>query len=600
MIKSVENYAVSALFSVDEKVIYSIPRYQREYTWSKWQWDTLFVDLIDNDPNYFLGSIICINQSNDALAVQSLELVDGQQRMTTLSLLMAAIYYSFKNLGIELAFEQQLELHNLKHKLVLKTNPEQTRLIPQVQNSNQQDYFLVLHQAGILADADAVPYAGNRRVSRAFWYFCDRIAQYLTDSTDPVSDLSELIEKVNTATLVKIEVANHSDAYTLFESLNNRGVPLTAIDLIKNKLLARLESADVGQIDKHFNNWMKVLGYLGDDYGVQERFFRQYYNAFKPKLKDIISVPVATKSNLIQVYEKLITHDAATFLQKMLKHSELYAQIIGNKPVPEQPALSNLLTDLERVQGVPSYLLLMLLFAKREALGLEYQDLGQITKLLIAFFVRRNTTDKPATRDLTRIFMELTAAIPQLNGAAIVDLIGDSLARVSSDDETFIKYLSGNLYQENTAVCRYVLCAIEQSQMTKESERDLWAVKGNQFVWTIEHIFPQGENIPDSWVDMIAGGDITLAQQYRESHVHRLGNLTISGYNSTLGNKSFEDKRDRKDQKGSPVGYNNGLYLNKELARAQTWSIHQIEARTEALVNKVLSMYPLYGKTVVA
>ncbi|TOB48249.1 DUF262 domain-containing protein, partial [Vibrio parahaemolyticus] len=92
MIKSVENYAVSALFSVDEKVIYAIPRYQREYTWGKWQWDTLFEDLLDNDPSYFLGSIICINQSTDALAVQSLELVDGQQRMTTLSLLKAAIY----------------------------------------------------------------------------------------------------------------------------------------------------------------------------------------------------------------------------------------------------------------------------------------------------------------------------------------------------------------------------------------------------------------------------------------------------------------------------------------------------------------------------
>ncbi|MDH1628370.1 MULTISPECIES: DUF262 domain-containing protein [Shewanella] len=593
MIKSVENYAVSALFSVDEKVIYAIPRYQREYTWGKSQWDTLFEDLLENDPSYFLGSIICINQSNDALAVQSLELVDGQQRMTTLSLLMAAIYYRFKNLGIELEFDQQLELHNLKHKLVLKTNTDKTRLVPQVQNSNQQDYFLVLHQAGILADAESVPYAGNRRVSRAFWHFCGRIDEYLTEISDPIKALSELIEKVNTATLVKIEVASHSDAYTLFESLNNRGVPLTAIDLIKNKLLARLESDDAGQIDKHFNSWMKVLGYLGDDYGIQERFFRQYYNAFKPKLKEIVSVPVATKSNLIQVYEKLISNDAGKFLQKMLKHSALYAQIIGNQSVPEQPALTNLLKDLERVQGVPSYLLLMLLFAKRETLDLSFEQIAQVTKLLIAFFVRRNTTDKPATRDLTRIFMELTAGIPDLKGAPIVELIAGNLSRVSADDETFKKYLSGNLYQDNTAVCRYVLCAIEQSQMTKESERDLWVVKGNQFVWTIEHIFPQGENIPDSWVAMIADGNAQLAEQYRESHVHKLGNLTISGYNSTLGNKSFADKRDRKDQKGSPVGYNNGLYLNQELAQAETWSVSQIEQRTAVLVDKILTMYPL-------
>ncbi|MBF4431999.1 DUF262 domain-containing protein, partial [Vibrio anguillarum] len=98
MIKSVKNYPLSALFSVDEKIIYAIPRYQREYTWGKWQWDTLFEDLLDNDPSYFLGSIICINQSMDTLAIQSLELVDGQQRLTTLSLLMTAIHHSYSNL----------------------------------------------------------------------------------------------------------------------------------------------------------------------------------------------------------------------------------------------------------------------------------------------------------------------------------------------------------------------------------------------------------------------------------------------------------------------------------------------------------------------
>ncbi|MBF4390270.1 HNH endonuclease family protein, partial [Vibrio anguillarum] len=160
------------------------------------------------------------------------------------------------------------------------------------------------------------------------------------------------------------------------------------------------------------------------------------------------------------------------------------------------------------------------------------------TKLLIAFFVRRNTTDRPATRDLTRIFMDLTGVIPTLQGDEIVDAVAMNLSRVSADDETFKRDLSGNLYADNKSVCRYVLCALEQGRMTRETERNLWAVKGKQFVWTIEHIFPQGENIPQCWVDMIAQGDETLAKQYLETHAHKLGNLTISGYNSTLGNKS--------------------------------------------------------------
>ena len=148
MIKSVYNYPVSTLLDIESGVVYAIPRYQREYTWSRAQWDALFEDLLDNELHYFLGSIICINQSQDALSVQSLELVDGQQRMTTLSLLLAAIYQSYRTLP-NLGMDQQIELHNLKHKLVLKKKQDQPRLIPQVQNNNQQDYFAVLGQTGI-------------------------------------------------------------------------------------------------------------------------------------------------------------------------------------------------------------------------------------------------------------------------------------------------------------------------------------------------------------------------------------------------------------------------------------------------------------------
>jgi len=593
MIKSVENYAISALFSVDEKVIYTIPRYQREYTWGKSQWDTLFDDLLENDPSYFLGSIICINQSNDALKIQPLELVDGQQRMTTISLLMAAIYKSYSGLEIELDEEEIVAKLNLKHKLALKGKNIQSRLVPQVQNSNQQDYYWVLKEVGAFKEADYPSHAGNRRIVRAFRNFCGRIEDYLTQVSDPIVALTELIEKVNTATLVKIEVASHSDAYTLFESLNNRGVPLTAVDLIKNKLLAKLESEDEGRIDTHFNNWLKVLGFLGDDYSVQERYFRQYYNAFKPKLKEIINVPVATKSNLIHVYEKLITNDAEKFLSKMIKHSGLYSQIICRQAVPEQPKLTYLLKDLERVQGVPSYLLLMLLFAKKEALEISYEHLERITKLLISFFVRRNTTDKPATRDLTRIFMELSVKVPSLRGDVIFDEVCEKLVSVSADDKTFIKNLSGNLYEDNKSVCRYVLCALEQSRMTRETERDLWVLKGKQYIWTIEHVFPQGENIPTSWVNMMANGNEELAKEYRETHVHKLGNLTISGYNSALGTKNFIEKRDRTDQKGLNVGYNNGLYLNQKLINSDNWSIEQIDERTQELVNQILDLYQL-------
>lgn len=593
MIKSVFNYPVSTLLDIEAGVVYAIPRYQREYTWGKWQWDSLFEDLLENDLNYYLGSIICINQTTDALALQQLELVDGQQRMTTLSLLLAAIYASYNQQGIELSMEQQIELYNLKNKLVLKKQPDQPRLIPQVQNANQQDYLAVLKEAGILKEAEWVANAGNRRVFRAFRHFLMRIEEYVSESDDALQALSALLDKVNAATLVKIEVASHSDAYTLFESLNNRGVPLTAIDLMKNKLLAKLEQVEPGSIDKSFVSWTKVIEALGDDYGVQERFFRQYYNAFKPELKDIVSVPVATKSNLIHIFEKLIAHDPKLFLQEMRINSSWYEQIIGNCEVEGEPKLTRLLQNLDRIQGAPSYLLLLMLFSKREHLGLSFLLIEQVVTLLINFFVRRNTTDVPATRDLNRIFMELAEQLLCCQGEQVVKVIANTLRSVSTTDEHFRQSLSGDLYEDNSWVCRFILCAIEESMMTKEKQVDLWAVEGKQYVWTIEHVFPQGANIPDAWVDMLAGGDKELAEQYRQSHVHKIGNLTISGYNSTLGNKSFVEKRDRTNRDKRAVGYKNGLYLNQELAVADVWSVEQIEQRTAELVDKTLMLFNL-------
>ena len=592
MIKSVYNYPVSTLLDIESGVVYAIPRYQREYTWSRAQWDALFEDLLDNELHYFLGSIICINQSQDALTVQSLELVDGQQRMTTLSLLLAAVYQSYRTLP-NLGMDQQIELHNLKHKLVLKKKQDQPRLIPQVQNNNQQDYFSVLGQAGILDDTETVPNAGNRRVLKAFRHFISRIELYLEHSADPIVSLQALLEKVNTATLVKIEVAGHSDAYTLFESLNNRGVPLTAIDLIKNKLLAVLESKDPGSIDKQYNRWKKVIDALGDDYAVQERFFRQYYNAFKPDLKDVVSVPVATKSNLMQVYEKLIVHDAEGFLHAMIRLSRRYAQIVGYRAVPEQPKLSSLLLSLDRIQGAAAYLLLMVLMERQTELELNYEHLEQAVVFLIAFFVRRNTTDLPPTRDLTRIFMDVAETIRGLRAGGVVIHIQRTLQAESASDEQFEKSLRGPIYEDNKAVCRFVLCALEEGRMTRETEVDLWALKGKQYVWTIEHIFPQGENIPDSWVQMIADGDASLAEQHRQTYAHCLGNLTISGYNSALGNKSFAEKQSRTDSQGREVGYNNGLYLNHALAAEGSWTVEKLEARTMQLVQEVQAKYPL-------
>ena len=134
--------------------------------------------------------------------------------------------------------------------------------------------------------------------------------------------------------------------------------------------------------------------------------------------------------------------------------------------------------------------------------------------------------------------------------------------------------------------------------MTQETWTDLWRRTDKKvFVWTIEHIFPEGQNIPESWVNMIADGDKELAKQYLEEYTHKIGNLTITGYNSTLGNKSFEEKRDRKSKDGQRfIGYKNGLDINREIATMDKWTVDDIKTRTATLVAELMKVYKLPGE----
>jgi len=482
---------------------------------------------------------------------------------------------------------------NLKRKLVLKGPEEKTRLILQIQNHNYDDYCAVLKEIGILHNVQCPLYAGNRKIFRAYRYFQDRLERLMQNGQNSIVTVIDFLKKVNQTGLVKIEVASHADAYTLFESLNNRGVPLTAIDLIKNKLLAKLDEHNPGTIDAYYAQWNQIIENLGEDYTVQERFFRQYYNAFKPKLKDIVNVPIAIISNLIMVYEKLINHDARGFLEKSLAASENYAVLLNLKQTSECRELQKSLKDLERIQGAPSYILLLYLLEYRDRLGLSMSHIASIVRSLVCFFVRRNLTDIPPTRDLTKLFMNIIEVIKEKQGAAIVALINTQLAKVSAPDEEFQRKLEGPIYTDNTDVTRFILCVLAEQGMTKETEIDLWRMENKNYLWTIEHIFPKGDKIPDSWVQMIANGDERKAKELQEDYVHTLGNLTISCYNSALGTKSFREKRDRVDSQGRPIGYNNRLSLNADLANATSWSIEQIQARTKKLASQVMDMFAL-------
>jgi uncharacterized protein with ParB-like and HNH nuclease domain len=233
MIKSAAPDALHKLLSGDSNITYEIPAYQREYSWGKDQWDALFDDLVEEGASsgHFLGTIICVNKTRSVTDRTILELVDGQQRMTTLSLFLLALSVQLKKQESHLDDEQKADLVNLRKMLSFKGKNGQ-RLLLQKQNRNASDYENLLKQAGFDVDAPSVSNLGNRRIAKAFKHLSLRIETYVAgDQMDKVEALLQLFEIVKQSILVKIEVENYSDAFMLFESLNNRGLPLTPIDL---------------------------------------------------------------------------------------------------------------------------------------------------------------------------------------------------------------------------------------------------------------------------------------------------------------------------------------------------------------------------------
>ena len=600
---NVNKYPISQMFDPDSKTVFEVPKYQREYVWGTREWSALYDDLVENDEGYFLGSIICINTTTNSLNPR-FEVVDGQQRLTTTSLFLAALYVTLNSFKERLDEDQQSDLLQLRRKLVLKKTLQDLRVVPQVQGGNLDDYMGLMAKIGIIPQRTMPNFAGLRRIVKGFNYFKKRIEADVEKSENPIRTLFEILDKVNSAILVMIEVSNHADAYTLFESLNNRGTPLTSVDLIKNLLLAKLDATESGNIDYYFSRWREVLNNLGDDYSVQERFFRQNYNAFRSSLnepfrRDERLYPlgiIATRSTLLDIYEKLVTREPKEFLDEITENSTIYSKILLKETGNMSPELRDSLLDLQRVQGAPSYLLLMYLFKNSGSLGIDERIVVSITRLLINFFIRRNVTDTPPTRDLTRLFMAFIEEIEQNHylGVSVYDNLRVRLLSVSASDELFAEKLHGPIYDENSGACRFILCMMAKAGMTQETFVDLWRqYDSKQYVWSIEHIFPQGSNIPQTWVDMIADGDRLKAQEYQALYVHTLGNLTITGYNSTLSNKSFQEKRDRKDNNGKFIGYRNGLNLNDDVFVHEKWTVDIIKERTDKMVEIVMDLFKL-------
>lgn len=607
---------------------YHIPRFQREYIWSKHNWSKLIEDIYENDPGHYMGSVICVHDASELSPTNELiyEVVDGQQRLTTISLLLAAIYSKLTNEAIEddeeISKEDDyiIKINSIRQRLIKKVNISGKqlpwgvfrsgkityclRVQPSTQESNLDDYQYVLKEIGILPEHIYPKFCGNRKIYRAYRYFRNHIP-------DDMPSLDSLLDRIYRLLFIHISEASQSKAFLLFETLNYRGVPLSAIDIIKNKMLATLENRHGVKIDDSYNDWQEILNNLPED-SDQDRFLRQFYNAFKfdPQIK-IERITRATRSNIINIYENLIKKDAKSIFDQLMAKAEVYNQLIEPEKY-ETSSITEPLINLERIGAVPSYTFLLYLFSQDEQCFSEPDVLEKTVDLLCKYYFRRNITDYPSTRDLDTINIDLVEQCQKqidngekLSNKFISKIILKGKGKPASI-KTLTELLSDNLYYNNDGMARYALTKLDEISHSREYSPNLWArnEKG-LFVWTVEHIFPQGNNIPADWVDMIGNGDKEKAEKIQDEWVHCLGNLTLSGYNSKLSNQSFAKKQSKSVANvfGNriQIGYKNGLALNNivfsvsgkatSLAIAKEWKKEYIKARNNVMVEMLIKLF---------
>lgn len=569
MIQTAAQTTVKALLSENNgaKYYYVIPPYQREYAWTKNQWDNLFDDLTDNDKGYFLGSLICILDGKKGDSIEA-TVIDGQQRLTTLNLLLLALYEKIKPLNthpkvIENDDYQEARLAFKKY-FLNHSDDKLPRLTPSIQNNNQADYTYLVREIVHGIKGNEPKNRGNRRIAKAFNHFKERIENYAGDDVDT---LFKLLDKITAACVVRIDTQDAASAFILFESINNRGVPLTPMDLIKNSMISSLKNQSAEQINEE---WQQIINNL-NDYDVQVRYLRHFYQAFKPigliwdkdKGKDKI-----TKNDLIQTYTAVIKQQPEKLLHELTVKSKIYKALSFPENITKENTFiryQNKLVDLKKLGIAPAYTLLLFLFDQY-----SQQDFSGLLNYIEQWFMVRHLTNIPATSRTDDIF--ITVAKTQHEKYDEATLIAQ--LQQALPDVKYIKQSleSPDLYEDNAHLTRYILVYLEQKQRTAENAVDFWANNKGKPVWSVEHIYPQKPKTGE-WPDDC------------KDWLHSLGNLTLSAYNSNLHNSSFTEKSQKKD-----IGLKSGnVKINDYLRDKTEWNAEHIKKRGEELIEAFLS-----------
>lgn len=539
-----------------------IPVYQRNYDWKKDNCKQLYDDLVkiakSGRKSHFFGSLVSVFNP-DGHASEFL-VIDGQQRLTTVSLLFLAMY-NLMDKGVVVPQKANLKQRIYEEYLVDKWQPEETRIKLKPIKNDQSAYGKLFSEPS--------EYIRESNLTVNYNYFYERIQKQELS-------VDQLFEALCSLEIINIRLDVEDNPQLIFESLNSTGLDLSEGDKIRNFILMGLPSK---QQEAYYENyWNKIE--VCTRYDVSS-FVRDYLSVKQQE------IPTQSKVYLIfKDYVDISNLQTEELLNDMLKYAKRYAVLLGDKTGNKE--LDACIYRLNRLGTTVTRPFFLEVLRLKEENRLTWDQVTETFLIAENYLFRRSVCDLP-TNALNKIFLMLNKEIIRYDGTdenyiekfKYALLAKKERARFPNDDEFSNMFTNKPIYLMNSKHKVYVLERIENAGTIEDKDVYRHCDDGT---YSIEHIMPQ--HLTPIWRKEL-GDDV---EKIHEEWIHRIANLTLTAYNSRYSNNSFVEKKTMHN------GFeDSGIRMNVWIAKKEKWTLEELEERSLYLANKALEIwrYPI-------
>jgi len=534
-----------------------IPIYQRKYSWEYKQCKQLWDDVLrasvdDTVVGHFIGSIVYISEGlYEVSSVPQVLLIDGQQRLTTLSLFLFALGKMMKEQGIEGEISQK----KINNYYLFNREEEGEKHYKLILTQTDKDTFI-----NIIEDRD-LPAETSEQIIENYNFFLERIRKSNVD-------LEKLYKGIRKLMIVSISLDRTSDdPQLIFESLNSTGLRLSQADLVRNYVLMGLQPNEQEEIYKTYWSPMEQRFVKLDESKYFDRFMRDYLTVMTGQLPNIGQVYESFKD----YWETIKDIPIKETMENISRYSKYYENFVSGNFDDEE--ISGVMRDINTLKVDVVYPFLLEVLEDYSNKLISKNELYEILRLAESYVFRRAICEVPPN-SLNKTFAFLSKEIDKENyleslKAAFIHKA--SYRRFPNDDEFRREFQVKNVYHFRSRP--YMFNKLENHDRKE---------KISFTEYTVEHIMPQNPILLPEWRAELGKN----WHQIHNDYLHTVGNLTLTGYNPELADRPFLEKRDMKGGfADSPI------HLNRDLAKLEHWDEAEIKKRAQSLAELAIKIW---------